>query len=106
VKPSLRKVVADSYIAAVAITMLLLWSLDEFIRSVPYVWQFATRGVSYSSGVLRMGYPDWLLLALGYLIDILVKLGSAWLLARWAYGVGPLNSLGKCCAKLAGRDYV
>jgi len=114
VKPSLREILADSHIPAVAITVLLLWSLNSglkallkpFLRAVDFLsTAVAIRSVPYS-------YPnsiqDRILLTatLLYFFDAIVSLFAAWLLSRWVYGVGPLRCLNKYRTRLARRNDV
>jgi hypothetical protein len=114
VKPSLRKILADSHIPAVAITVLLLWSLNSglkallrpFLRAVDFLsTAVAIRGVPYA-------YPNSIqdrVMVTGtllYLFDAIVSLFAAWLLARWVYGMGPLRCLNQYRMRLARRNHV
>jgi hypothetical protein len=99
VKPSLRATLVESHVAAVAISIFLLWSLDwafsalwavlvptaEFVLTA-----IAIRGVPYWSGA-----ENWvaLLETSSYLSGAIASWSAAWLLSRWAFGVSPLKCL-------------
>jgi hypothetical protein len=93
---SLSQVLAESPISVVAISVLLLWTLDWGVRGlwtliVPaadfVVTAIAIRGIPY-------GYTPviWTFTAL-YFISSFLSLAAAWLLSLWVYGAGPLRSL-------------
>jgi hypothetical protein len=114
VKPSHREILADSHIPAVAITVLLFWSVESglkallrpFLRAVDFFpTAVAIRGVPYSG---PNGIQDRILLTTTfvYLFDAVVSLFAAWLLSRWVYGVGPLRCLSKYRTRLARGDHV
>ena len=93
---SLSQVLAESHIAAVAIAVLLLWTLDEGVRGlwtlvVPaadfVVTAIAIRGIPY------VRIPVIWTFTVLYLLGSFMSLAAAWLLSRWVYGVGPLASL-------------
>ena len=98
-KPSLREVLADSHIAAVAIAVLLLWSLDDAFRALwiplPFAFSYLATAVAilgipyFSLGSLR----SELILAFFTLFGAIVSLSAAWLLSRWVFGEGPLRTL-------------
>ena len=101
-KPSVRQVLADSHIAAVAIVVLLLWSLDWAFRAL---WTPVSRAVGfvltavaifdipYFSPTLTIVDRLMLIGTLAYLYGSIVSLSAAWLLSRWVYGMGPLRVL-------------
>jgi len=112
VRPTFREVLVDSYVAAVAIAVLLLRSLESggqalgrLLFHVPYflVNAVAIRGIPYSSNTVAL--IDWSV-SLGYLADATAALGAAWLVSRWVYGAGPLCSLSRCHVRLTRRDCV
>jgi len=113
VKPSLRQVLADSHISAVAIAVLLLWSLDAGFRAL---WGPLFRAVGLLfTGVAIMGIPYFsfgiadrlnLITTFSYVFGGITRLAAAWLLSRWVYGVGPLRSLGAYRSRLARRNHV
>ena len=115
---SLRKVLIDSHVAAVAIAVLIFFSLDSVAsvaRAVFGLWgpflevvsflatAVAIRGIP-SSPVTRYYVTDYLLPAtLPNLFLALVYLAAAWLLSRWVYGTGPLRSLSTYRDKLSRK---
>ena len=106
-KHSLRRILADSHVSAVAIAVLLLWSLDSGFRALAVflITAAAIRGVPYFS--IRLTPADRLLLVktLLYLLDALTSLAAAWLLSHWVYGVGPLRSLGRYGTRVTRRNH-
>jgi len=114
VRPTLREALADSHIAAVAIAVLLVWSLDSGVRALwpPLVRgaEFlvvvvAIRGIPYGSGNFTLG--DWIMLVptLAYLFSAIITLGAAWSVSHWVYGTGPLCGLSKSRTSLARRTH-
>lgn len=110
-KPSLRETLADSHVAAVAIAVLLVWSLDSgfralwdpFYRLADFLFTaFAIFGIPYFS----FSYSDLLsfVTTFSYLFFSLVSLAAAYLVSRWVYGVGPLRILSSYRNKLRGGD--
>ena len=109
VKRSLRQVLEDSQVAAVSIALLLLWSLDSAVRGL---WDPAYRvGAFLVTAIAIWDIPDWspggnfadrsmLIIALYYLYSAIASLLAAWLLSRWVYGRGPLDSLAACRSRL------
>jgi hypothetical protein len=114
-KPSLRGVLADSNISAIAIAVLLLWSLEDVFRALwdPLVHAaeflftaMAILGIPYYSPRLTVADRVMLITTSSYLFSALISFAPAWLLSRWVYGVGPFRSLSKCCSGLTRRDHV
>jgi hypothetical protein len=97
-KPSVRKILADSHVAAVAISVFLLRSLNSVFATVVVL------DVPYFSRSL--GYPDTLITMASYLFDALISFTAAWLLSRWVYGVGPFRSLTRYRSTLTRRNHV
>ena len=115
VERSLRQVLADSHVSAVAIVLLLLWSLDAAFRGL---WEPAYRvgafllnaiaiwDIPYHSPTLTAADR---LMWIGTFYFFYSAIGSflaAWLLSRWVYGMGPLRSLAACRRNLIGRKHV
>lgn len=110
---SLREILADSHIAAVAISVLLLWTLTSaatalripFFQAAEYVvTAVAILGIPYSSHTW-IGADRFMLLTTVYgLYGALVSFAGAWFLSRWVYGVGPLRALIECRTRLARRS--
>lgn len=95
-KPLLQ-VLAESHISAVAIAVLLLWSLDWGVRCL---WTLVVPAADFVvTAIATRGIPDahtpavWWTLTVLYLVSSFLNLAAAWLLSRWVYGVGPLRSL-------------
>ena len=111
-RPMFRKVLADSHVAAIAIAVLLLKSLESGVRTLEHpfylavnflITSVAIRGIPYGSGTFT--FVDWIM-PVGYLTNSVTTLGAAWLVSRWVYGVGPFCSLSKCLAGLTRRSCV
>jgi len=110
----LRRVLADSHVAAATIAVLLLWALDAAVRGL---WDpvcklgafviagIAIRDIPYISPRLTV-FDRLMLITTGYFayLAIVCVLG-AWLLSRWVYGTGPLRSLTACRNELMGRKH-
>lgn len=102
VKSSLREVLADSQISAVAVAVLLLWSLDAAFRGLSTPFAF-TVGYLFDA-ITSLGLPDFystrliasrfvMVPTLSYLFSASVSLAAAWLLSRCVYGAGSFRSL-------------
>ena len=114
-KRSLREVLAAHHIAAVAIVMLLLWSLDSWFRAIMGPLSRTASFLITAVAILRVPYfsttlngADRLLLLATFanLLGALNNLGAAWLLARWVYGEGPLRSLTRYRPRFTRRTCV
>jgi hypothetical protein len=116
VKPTLREVLADTHIAAVAIVLLLTWSLSSGVRAVGRplltVVSFFAQMVAirlnpsvYDVGDLSLGY--WLsqIPTITDFLDAVISLSAAWALSRWVYKVAPLRSLSECYIRLRRRNH-
>ena len=112
-KTSLRDVLAQSQVAAIAIAVLLLWGIDALLRAL---WEPLYRVITFLfTAVAIRDIPyysfsraDWLLwiLALFNLLFAFLSLAAAWLLSQWVHGVGPFRSLRQCVASLKRRHSV
>lgn len=112
-RPSLRQVLADSHVAAVAIALFLLWSLDSAFSAVwppvfdalSYVFTaIAILDIPYGS-LTAAGRRSMLILGLAYAYSCIVSLSAAWLLSKWIYGVGPLRALMSFRGKLRRSNH-
>ena len=113
-KGRLRRVLADSHVAAVAIAALLMWALDATFRGlwdpfydlVAFVFTgIAIRDIPYISPTPTVA-DRLMLIKTGYFAYIaIVCLLGAWLLSRWVYGMGPLRCLTSCGSELIGRKH-
>lgn len=109
-KCPLRQVLADSHVAAVAISLLLLWALDAAFRGLwnpiydagAFVFTaIAIRDIPFLSATTADRLT--LISTVYFLYSATVSLGAAWLLSRWVYGMGPVRSLILRRSNLAGR---
>ena len=111
-KGRLRKVLADSHVAAVTIAVLLMWALDATFRGL---WDpaydlgafvltgLAIRDIPYVSPTLTVA-DRLMLITTGYfLYSAVICFLAAWLLSRWVYGMGPIRILTTCGNRLSGR---
>jgi hypothetical protein len=105
---------ADSYIAAIAIAVLLIWSLDSGVRAIGppilstvdfLVTMVAIRGIPFGSGTFSLVYLISQIPTLTHFLDAVVTLSAAWVLSRWVYKMGPCRSLIECRARLARRNH-
>jgi len=101
-KISLRQILADSHVAAVAIAFLLLWSLDGLFGALwlplsriidILVAAVAILDVPYFSRILTTADRLNLIVVGGYLYLASASFFAAWALSHWVYGAGPLRSL-------------
>jgi hypothetical protein len=108
---SLRETLAKSDISAVAIAVLLLWSIESALQSL---WGplYQTASLLFTAiAILDIPYPLWndtpsvLFTSAWYLSYALISFSAAWFLARWVYGVGPVSSLKKCRGRLAQSNH-
>jgi hypothetical protein len=115
VNASLRKILADSDVSAIAIAVLLFRSIDSAVwvlwgplSNAPYF--FFSNGAIFDihdfSRTLMNGNRVTLFMTFSYLLSSLVNLAAAVLLSRWAYGMGPLRSLSKHTTRLSRRNRV
>lgn len=100
-KTSLRQILADSHVSAVAIAVLLIWSLDYLFDAI---WNPALHALSYlATAVAIRGVPSptltrfaqrtMLITSVSFVSYAFISLAAAWLLSLWVYGAGPLTSL-------------
>jgi hypothetical protein len=115
VKTSLREILADSYVSAVAIGVLLYWSLywgftalwNPLARAASFLFTaVAILDIPYFSSAFTSADRLRLTTTLTFLFNAFVCFAAAWLLSRWVYGTGPLRSLSKCRTRLARRNHV
>jgi hypothetical protein len=113
-KPSVRQVLADSHVAAIAIVLLLLWPIEPVFSTL---WQpVYSLGTFLATAVAIRGVTSGSLLANAYdrltfgtasivLFEASSAVTAAWLLSRWVYGEGPLPSLSKYRGRLPWRRH-
>jgi hypothetical protein len=114
-KRSLREVLGDSRVAAVAIAVFLLWGFDAAFRGL---WEpvyrlgvflftaIAIWGVPYHSSTLTIADRLNLIVTFYLLYSAIFCFAAAWGLSRWVYGQGPFRSLVVSSQELMGRKYV
>jgi hypothetical protein len=114
VNPSLREVLAESHIAAVAIAVLLVWSLEWLLDAlwIPFfrVGEFvinaiAILGIPYDSHVFDFADRQTVFFSLFYCFLALTAIATAWTLSRWVYGIGPLKTLREYHKKFVRRSH-
>lgn len=101
-KTSLRNTLVESHVAAMTVAMLLLISGTNFVLAF---WEPVFRaGTFLATAVAILGVPyiphslepftrmQLMASALQLAVAVLVFC-AAWILSRWAYGVGPLSCL-------------
>ena len=113
VKSSLREILAESHVAAIAVAVLLVWSFDALFWTF---WLPLPRAATFLvTAVAIFGVPSdsftssdrvTLIASCGYLFSACCSLVGGWLLSRWVYGVGPLSSLARYRTRLARRNDV
>ena len=112
-KPSLRQLLADSHVAAVAIAVLLFWSVQwgvqalwvPLFRAIDFLMTaIVTREIPYFS----VSLADCLirLNTFFYLFYALISFAIAWVLSRWVYRNGPLRSLSTYRIRLKRSNHV
>jgi hypothetical protein len=112
VKPSIREILAKSHVAAIAIALLLVWSVESLLWSL---WRPLYRVCIFLiTAVSILGVPSdsltevdrlMVVTSLAYLFSALCCVAAAWLLSRWVYGAEPLRSLMRYRTSVAGRDH-
>ncbi|MGC1686374.1 MAG: hypothetical protein WA734_12195 [Candidatus Acidiferrales bacterium] len=113
-KTSLRQILADSHISAVAIAVLLIWSLDSILEAL---WGPTLNAANFLfTAVAILGLPHnlpifgfserFMLLSIGFfLFNAFSCLAAAWLLSRRVYGTGPFRSLKSCGERFVRRSH-
>jgi hypothetical protein len=106
---------AVSHIAAVAIAVLLFFSLDLLVHALAQplsdavdflVTAIAIGGLPYHSPTPSFTDRIALIVTLFGLFEACINLAAAWLLSRWVYGVGPIASLKRYGPEFARRNRV
>lgn len=101
---SLIQILSDSHICAVAIVVLLFWSLDSafnavWILLVPaidfLVTAVAILGIPYISHTHTLVDRMTWTVTMMHFVSAFVSFAAAWILSRFVYGVGPLRCLNK-----------
>ena len=116
-KDSLRRVLSDSHVAPIAITLLLARSFFEGIDGLtpPMAYSILGAAIFLIVAVTERELPlispslsgtDLLLLSEGlpHLANAAACACAAWLLSRWVYGQGPLRSLRNAWSERSRRS--
>lgn len=112
-KRSVRQVLAETHIAAVAIALLLLWSFltifqQLFVRILGGIDYLTTIFVEHRFPSFDGSFGDRTEPAVRIMLFslALVDIGAACLLSRWVYSAGPVKSLIKSAAALSTERHV
>lgn len=107
----LREALTESHIAAVAVAVLLFWSLSLVLWGL---WAPLYRVGGFllmAVAILHIPYDsftgadrDMLLTTCLYFLYALAYLIAAWVLSRWVYELGPVASLKQIRTELTRRD--
>jgi len=109
-----RQILFDSHVAAVAIAVLLVWSLSCILEGLwPPVFSaisfamtaIAIRGLPFIPSRSSFSTRLIIFLSCDFLLRAFACVLAAWILSRWVYGMGPLSSLAMCRARLARRNH-
>ena len=115
-KSTLRKQLADSHIAAVAVVVLLLWALlfvfDAFnavfeiiIEAIGFlITAIAIRGIPYYSPGFNWHDRVQLIVSLEFFAYSLIDFLAALVLSIWAYKEGPIRMMNRYWRVLNGRN--
>ena len=114
-KTDLRETLAESHVSAIAIAVLLMWSIDSGFRGL---WEPISRVAgflftaiaivdipyfSYSFSTLdRMNLTSTFV----YVFHSLITLAAAWLLSRWVHGMNPFRTLNAYRSRLPRSAHV
>lgn len=99
---TLRKILADSHIAAVTISLLLFFSLKSFLQALSHplldafrfvITAVAIRGIPYIPHSLDFADKMTLLGTASLLYNAFTCFIAAWLVSRWIYRATPLRIL-------------
>ena len=112
-KPSLRESLAASHVSTIAIAVLLVWSLESGLSAL---WILISPVISFlgtAIAIFDVPYISFtkaarlaLITGLFFLFGAIVSLVSAWLLAWWVHGAGPLRVLSTYRSTLIRRNHV
>ncbi|MGA7794188.1 MAG: hypothetical protein WCA19_14225 [Candidatus Acidiferrales bacterium] len=120
-RPTFREVLAYSHIAAIAIAVLLVWSIDSGVKAVLSLLVLA---FEFSDSVVTAGLMWWqnginlmrsrdmffdpslFVMTMKYFFWTVSSFGAAWIVSRCVYGVGPLRTLSTYRTRVARTDYV
>ena len=111
-KPSIRKVLADSCVGAVAVAGLLVGSVDYVLQAsaIPLsrlITFFVTAAAILDIPYFYRSEADHLMWMSSLMIlhFAALSLALAWLLSQWIYGAGPIRSLTECRERFMRRQH-
>lgn len=111
---SLRKTLIESHVSAIAVAVLLFWSLNSLIRGllgplyrvVSFVFTaVAILDIPYYPRTLTFEDRQLLITSFVFLLGALISGAAAWLVSHWAYGVGPIRALSKYRVQLEKKNH-
>jgi hypothetical protein len=114
-KPSLKAVLAESHVGAVAIGVLLVWALEsgsqvlwrtilKLAAFLVHVTAVAINGWPYMQSQLSVAEGVYVFEVTWYLISFLICFTSAQLLSRWVFGKSPFVSLRQYLDRIKRRQ--
>lgn len=115
VEPSLRKILTDCHISAIAIAVLLFWCLDRLFLALwgwlPWAAKFSFTALAHFQAPyvsLSLTFADRLVLltTVSHFFSAFFTLAAASLLSQLVYGAGPVSSLSNYRTRLARRNRV
>jgi hypothetical protein len=110
-----QKILAESHIAAITIAVLLLWCLNgafqalwaPFSRVVGFLFTaVAILDIPYISPTPTLADGFMLVTASNYLYGAIFNFSAAWILSKWVFGAGPVQSLTHYCKNLIASPHV
>lgn len=109
-RPSLRKILIESRVAAVAIAVLIFWTLDytwwALWGPLQRVAQLLMTGITILDvPYFQFGMSERMMLlsSMLYLLEAVLSLAAARIVSSLVYGRGPLASLAICRAEMTGN---
>ncbi len=109
--PSLRKILKNSHIGAVACVVLLWWSLDAACRALWAPFYRASLYVATAIAIWDLPYSKIDVMdkvefvsALEHFLYAIAYFAAAWMISRWLFGAGPIHSLRTYRVRWTGRD--
>lgn len=112
-KPTISEILADSHVSAIAVALLLVWSLEAVMEALRDPVFYAADYLFTAIGILGIpysspGFSRWERIitdtSLEYFYFAIIELMAAWLLSRWAYRTGPFRCLNTYWMRLNGRN--
>jgi hypothetical protein len=111
---SLRKSLAESHVAAIAIAILMFWASGGLVSIVGPLFEAVVRFLFFAVGAVDLSFGltafrdlrnEYQVLGLGIAFSLLEFVG-AFLVAKFVYGAGPIAVLVKYGAHLGRNNHV